>query len=261
MKRLEGNCRFIVWTVMVFFYAPIVVLIANSFNSATFSSQWQGFSFKWYAALFRDTELWHALLNSLKAATASTAASVCLGTTAALALHKWRSRLQTLHYGLIYTHLVLPDILMGISLLLFFIAIGAELGLGTIIIAHTTFCISYVAMSVLGRLQDFDDSLVEAAKDLGANVWTTFWRVQLPLMKPGIIAGGLLAFTLSIDDFVITFFVTGDGSDTLPIQIYSMIKHSRRLPVINALSTVMLIFTATMVFSSRMIQRRAEKRG
>ena len=256
MRKLENHCRITVWATLLFFYAPIFVMIANSFNAARYSGSWKGFTFMWYGMLFKDAEIWRALGNSLIVALASTAVSVCLGTTAALALHKWRSRAQTFHYGLVYTNLVLPDILMGISLLLFFMAVGAELGLGTIILAHTTFCVSYVAMSVLGRLHDFDDHLIEAAHDLGANSWTAFARVRFPLILPGIIAGGLLAFTLSIDDFVITFFVTGKGSDTLPVKIYSMIKHSKNLPVINALSTLLMLLTAATVFISRMTQRK-----
>jgi spermidine/putrescine transport system permease protein len=143
---------------------------------------------------------------------------------------------------------------MGISLLLFFAALKLELGLFTIFLAHVTFCISYVAMVVLGRLQDFDYAIVEAAQDLGAGWWTTLWRVLLPLLMPGIVAGGLLAFTLSIDDFVITFFVAGPGSTTLPIRIYSMIKHGSP-PLINALSSILLLVTFLAVFFSQRLTK------
>ena len=259
MKRMERHCQNVLWTVLLFFYIPIIVLIVNSFNVSKFSGAWEGFTLKWYIMLFHDKGIWHAMLNTLKVAFGSTAVSVILGTTAALALHKWKGKIQLFHYGLIYTHLVLPDILMGISLLLFFIALGMQQGLFTVFLAHTTFCLSYVAMAVLGRLQDFDNSYLEAARDLGANTWTTFWRVQFPLILPGIIAGGLLAFTLSIDDFVITFFVSGPGSDTLPVKIYGMIKRSPRLPMINALSTLMLIVTVLSVIASRKLQNHQEK--
>ena len=211
--------------VLVFFYLPVVVLVINSFNLSRFGSHWEGWSIYWYIRLFHEREIWQALANSLLIAVSATALSVLLGTIAALALHRYHSQLQKFHYVLIYTPLVVPEILMGISLLLFFVALGMELGLFTIFLAHVTFCISYVAMVVLGRLQDFDDSIIEAAQDLGAGWWATTWRVVLPLLAPGIFAGGLLAFTLSIDDFVITFFVAGPGSTTLPIRIYSMIKH------------------------------------
>lgn len=261
MRRMEHHCRNVLWIVLLFFYIPIVVLIVNSFNQSKFSGAWEGFTLKWYVMLFNDQAIWHAMLNTLKVALASTGLSVVLGTTAALALHRWQGKIQLFHYGLIYTHLVLPDILMGISLMLFFIAVGFPRSLFTVFLAHTTFCLSYVAMAVLGRLQDFDKNLLEAARDLGADTWTTFWRVQFPLILPGIVAGGLLAFTLSIDDFVITFFVSGPGADTLPVKIYGMIKRSPRLPMINALSTLMLLVTLLTVVASRMLQNHKDQKG
>jgi spermidine/putrescine transport system permease protein len=147
---------------------------------------------------------------------------------------------------------------MGIGLLLSFGAVGLGLGLFTIFLAHVTFCVSYVAMVVLGRLQDFDDAVVEAAQDLGAGWWTITWRILLPLLAPGILAGGLLAFTLSIDDFVISFFVAGPGSTTLPIRIYSMIRHGSP-PLINALSTLLLVVTFFAVWLSQRLTARVEK--
>ncbi len=236
------------WAVLIFFYLPIFVLIIHSFNASRFSGAWEGFSLRWYIRLFSERDIWLALKNTLIVATATTVLSMVLGTIAAFALHRFNSRLQKVHYTLIYTPLVVPDILMGISLLLFFVAIGLQLGLLTIFLAHTSFCVSYVALVVLARLQDFDFAIIEAAQDLGANWWTTTWRVLLPLLAPGIAAGGLLAFTLSIDDFVITFFVTGPGATTLPIQIYSMIKHGAP-PLINALSTLLLIVTFVIVWT------------
>ena len=145
---------------------------------------------------------------------------------------------------------MVPEILMGMSLLLLFVALGVNLGLGTIILAHVTFCISFVTLVVLARLQDFDYSIVEASLDLGANWWVTTWRVLIPMLAPGILAGGLLAFTLSIDDFVVTFFVAGPGATTLPIQVYSMIKHGST-PLINALSTLLLVATFALVTAAQ----------
>ena len=259
MKRMERHSRAVLWIVLLFFYIPVAVLVVNSFNSNRYCGTWDHFTLKWYTTLFNDVTMWRALRNTLEIAFMSTLTSMILGTCAALAIHKWKGKIQALHYGLIYTHLVLPDILMGISLLLFFIAIGLNQGMFTIYLAHTTFCISYVSMAVLGRLQDFDSSMIEAAKDLGANSWQTFWKVQFPMLLPGIAAGGLLAFTLSIDDFVITFFVSGPGSETLPLKIYGMIKRSRNLPIINALSTLMLLVTVLAVVASRMLQRNGEQ--
>jgi len=240
--------------VVVFLYLPIAVLTANSFNTSRFGGTWEGFTLKWYYQLLLDNQVWIAFANSLLIAAGATLSSCVLGTTAALALHRWNTRLQVFHYSLIYTPLVIPEILMGISLLLSFTAVGIDCGLHTILIAHTTFCVSYVTMTVLSRLQDFDDSLIEAARDLGANAWISFIKVQFPLLLPGIVSGGLLAFTLSIDDFVITFFVAGPGSSTLPLMVYSMIKHSPKLPVINCLSSVMLLLTCLLVLASRALQ-------
>jgi spermidine/putrescine transport system permease protein len=240
---------------MAFFYLPILVLVVNSFNPARFSSRWQGFSLVWYRRLFESPEIWQALRNTLVIAVSVTAVAVVLGTAAAYALHRYgASRLQKVHYTLIYQPLVVPEILMGISLLMAFVAAGVPLGLFTIFLAHVTFCTSFVAMTVLGRLQDFDFSIIEAARDLGASPWQSTRKVLLPVLMPGIVAGGLLAFTLSIDDFVITFFVAGPGSTTLPLRIYSMIKFGAP-PMINALSTLLLAVTVAAVLASRRLAR------
>ncbi|MEW6338543.1 MAG: ABC transporter permease subunit [Acidobacteriota bacterium] len=242
---------------MLFFYLPILVLVVNSFNASRFGSTWQGWTLDWYRRLAGEREIWAALRLTLIIALASTAASVVLGTTAALALHRFSTRVQRFHSALISVPLVMPEILMGISLLLFFAAVGLDLGLLTVILAHVTFSLSYVAMVVLGRLEGFDDALLEAARDLGAGRWTATRRVLLPLLAPGIGAGALLAFTLSVDDFVITFFVAGPGTTTLPIRIYSMIKHGSP-PLINALSTILLVVTFLAVWlSQRLATRRS----
>jgi spermidine/putrescine transport system permease protein len=226
--------------VLAFFYLPILILVVNSFNPARFSSRWQGFSLVWYARLFASPEVWQALRNTLIIAVSVTAVSVVLGTAAAFALHRYAaSRLQRIHYTLIYTPLVVPEILMGISLLMFFVAAGVPLGLFTIFLAHVTFCVSYVA---------------EAAQDLGASPWQSARRILIPMLMPGIVAGALLAFTLSVDDFVITFFVAGPGSTTLPLRIYSMIKYGAP-PMINALSTLLLAVTLTTVLLSQRLIR------
>jgi spermidine/putrescine transport system permease protein len=242
--------------VLLFLYLPVLVLVLNSFNAARFGGEWAGFTLDWYRRLWRAREIWHALGNTLVIAAAATAISCVLGTTAALALDRYRSRLQGAHYLLVYAPLVVPEILMGMSLLLFFVALGLRLGYVTIVVSHVTFCVSYVAMVVLGRLQDFDWGLVEAAQDLGADPWTATRRVLLPLLAPGIAAGALLAFTLSVDDFVITFFVAGPGTTTLPLHIYSMIKHGSP-PLINALSTLLLALTVTTVWlSQRLLEEK-----
>lgn len=247
---------FLAWFVLFFLYLPIVVLVANSFNESRFGGVWTGFSLKWYAKLWNERAIWVALTNSLLVATCSTVVSTVLGTLAALALYKYKTFVQKSHYGLIYIPLIIPDILMGVSLLLFFVSLKWPLGLFTVFIAHTTFCISYVTMLVRSRLQNFDHALVEAAYDLGANSWDVFYRVMIPYLSPAIIAGALLAFTLSIDDFVITFFIVGPGVTTLPIYVYGMIKFGSP-PLINALSTILIAVTFCIVwFTHRLSEKK-----
>jgi spermidine/putrescine transport system permease protein len=239
-------CLSVTTLVFIFLYLPIILLIINSFNDSKFGSVWTGFTFKWYQKLFSEPEVWEAFVNSLIVGFSSTIASTVIGTAAACALFRYKSPLQAIHYTFIYSPLIIPDILMGISLLLFFVALNVKLGLFTIFLAHTTFCISYVAMLMLSKLQNFDFTVVEAAQDLGANKIETIKRVLLPLMAPGLTAAALLSFTLSIDDFVITFFVAGEGATTLPLYIYSMIKYGST-PIINALSTIILFITVGLV--------------
>ena len=246
------------WGILLFFYLPIILLVINSFNASRTSGSWDGFTFKWYVQLFKHREIWYALRSTLIVAVIATAASTILGTLAAIALHKYKGYIQNAHYCLVYTPLIVPEILLGIGLLLFFVALKVELGLTTVIIAHITFCLSYVTMAVLSRLQDFDNSIIEASEDLGASSWTTTWRVLIPVIFPGILSGALLAFTLSLDDFVISFFVAGPGSTTLPIQIYSMIKRGS-MPLINALSTLLLAITFIAILIYQMVMNRKNK--
>lgn len=248
--------------VLVFLYLPILLLVVNSFNEARYSSTWGGFTLKWYEALLdrQNRDLWDAARRTLLIALASSGISMVLGTLSACALHWHRSRLQQINHGVLYLPIVIPDLLMGISLLLFFVALGATLGAGTILIAHITFCASFVTVVVLGRLQGFDENVIAAARDLGASRRVIIRRIILPLLAPGIVAGGLLAFTLSVDDYVITFFVTGPGSATLPLKIYSMVKHSKDLPVINAISTLFLVLTFLIVWISQRLNETQPNR-
>ncbi|PAW64795.1 MAG: spermidine/putrescine ABC transporter permease [Verrucomicrobiia bacterium Tous-C2TDCM] len=253
---------FILSLVLVFLYLPILLLVVNSFNEARYSSTWGGFTLKWYEALLdrQNRDLWDAAQRTLLIALASSGISMILGTLSACALHWYRSRLQRINYGILYLPIVIPDLLMGISLLLFLVALGVTLGSGTILIAHVTFCASFVTVVVLGRLQGFDENVIAAARDLGASKWVIIRRIILPLLAPGIVAGGLLAFTLSVDDYVITFFVTGPGSTTLPLKIYSMVKHSKDLPIINAISTLFLILTFLIVWLSQRLTEHQPNR-
>ncbi len=257
----------VLWAVLVFLYVPILLVFAYGFipNGISMSffdarGQFSGFTTKWYAQIFSGNFAVRDLLSSfwlsLTIAGLATVASSVLGTTAALALHRWKDRIQSIHHALVYVPLVMPDILIGISLLMLFVAVKIDCGFWTILVAHITFCVSYVAMTVLARLADFDDRIVEAAYDLGAGPWTAFLKVELPVLMPGIVAGGLLAFTLSIDDVVITSFVNGAGTNTFPTYVSSMTKHSRNLPSVFALSTLMLIFTCVLAGISRLLTGR-----
>ena len=252
--------------VLAFLYVPILLVVVygfipNGISMSFFDSagRFSGFTGKWYAMIFTGNMRLDALMQSfwlsLTIAGLATLVSCAIGTTAALALHRWKGRLQAVHHALVYTPLVMPDILIGISLLMLFVACSVDCGFGTILVAHVTFCVSYVVMTILARLQDFDDRLIEAAYDLGAGPWYTFFHVQLPILLPGIVAGGLLAFTLSIDDVVITSFVNGAGTNTFPTYVSSMTKHSRNLPAVFALSTLMLLFTCALVGLSKLIAR------
>jgi len=243
--------------VLIFLFAPLVVLVINSFNASRFGGEWDGFTWAWYEKLWQADEVWESLAVTLKIAVTASLASMLLGTLAAFVLHRYRSWLQSAHSMLVTLPLVMPDILMGMSLLALFVVTGVETGLLTIWIAHVTFCLSFVTMVVLGRLQDFDFTLIDAARDLGATRAQAVRRVLLPLLLPGVLAGGLLAFTLSIDDYVITFFVSGPGTTTLPLRVASMMRTSRSLPVINALSTLLITGTFLIAALTFRLQRRS----
>ncbi len=242
-------------SVILFFWIPILVLVVNSFNASRFGSVWGGFSLKWYIKLFEDRNVWRSLENTTIVAVVSTSVSLVFGSLAGFTLYRYKSNLQKIHLGLVSLPLVIPDILMGMSLLLFFISLKVRLSLFTVILGHITFCISYVAVTILARLQDFDYRVVEAARDLGARGWVLFRRIYIPLLFPGLLAGAMLSLTLSLDDFIITFFTAGPGSSTLPLQIYSMIKFGTP-PMINALSTLFLMITFLIAFAYQKISRR-----
>jgi len=239
----------------VFLYFPIIILVVFSFNASRYASgAWRGFSLEWYATLFSNEAIGVALKNTLVVAGVSTFVSTVFGTMVALAMERYRFRGKLAFDALLYLPIIIPDIAMAVMLLLFFVLGRARLSLVTIIISHVTFNISFVAVVVRARLAYFDISLEEAAQDLYANEWQTFRRVTLPLIMPGILGGALLAFTLSIDDFVITFFTSGPGSTTLPLRIYSMVKLGVT-PEINALSSVMLLVSMGLVLLSFLLQK------
>jgi len=231
------------YAVYAFLYLPLVIVVAYSFNDSKLNAEWVGFTWSWYDKLFHNQEMLTAAWHSLLIATVSAAVATVLGTLAGMAMHRYRPKLLP---GLVLAPIAMPDILMGVSLLMFFILLNMTLGLMSIMLAHITFCIGFVALSVQARMTGLDQSLTEAARDLGATPWRCFRLITLPLLAPGILAGALMAFTLSIDDFVITFFVAGVGSSTLPLQIYSMVKIAVT-PEVNAISTLLMLLTLVLI--------------
>ena len=238
--------------VYMFLYLPIIILVAFSFNKDPRNAVWQGLTLEWYVKLFHDAALMKAFGNSFRVAALSTILSTGIGTAAALALHRYRFPGRQAVSGLALLPMMVPEIVTGISLLTFFVRLGIQLSYWTIVVAHVAFSIGYVTLTVQARLAGSTLDLEEAAADLGAGPYTTFRLVTLPRMLPGVVSGALLAFTLSFDDFVITFFTAGVGAGTLPLTIYSMIKFGVT-PEINAVSTLMLSFTMVlMVLWSRL---------
>lgn len=227
----------------LFLYAPLAVVIVFSFNDSKLNAQWVGFTTAWYVKLFHNEQMMLAARNSMVIALVSAAAATVLGTMAGFAMHRYRTRVLPV---LVLTPIAIPEILMGVALLMFFVLINLTLGLVSITLAHIAFCIGYVAIVVRARLAGMDESLVEAARDCGASPLAAFRHVTLPLIMPGVIAGALMAFTLSIDDFVITFFTAGATASTLPLQIYSMVKIAVT-PEVNAISTLLLLLTLTLI--------------
>jgi spermidine/putrescine transport system permease protein len=228
-----------------FLYIPLVVVVIFSFNDSKLNAEWVGFTLDWYRKLMGNEEMLKAAVNSLIIAFSAAGLATVLGTMAGIAMHRYRSRVLPF---LTLTPVAMPEILLGVSLLIFFISTFGEesLSLLTVIVAHTTFCIGFVAIIVRARLSGMDESIFEAARDLGATPWQSFRLVTLPLIMPGVVAGALMAFTLSIDDFVITFFTAGAGVPTLPLTIYTMIKIAVT-PEVNALSTLLMLLTLTMI--------------
>lgn len=251
-RRLLGAHAALVY---LFLYVPILILIIFSFNSQRLNVSWEGFTLRWYADLFSDRQIGRAVGNSLVVAAVSTVVATAIGTLTAFAFSRHQFRGRRLLEGLLYVPIILPEIIMGISLLVVFVTLGMELGRITIIIAHITFSISFVFVVVRARLHDFDRNLERAAMDLGCNEYQTFMKVTLPLVWPGILAGALLALTLSIDDVIISFFTSGPGSTTLPIYIYGMVRVAVR-PTINALATILMVVTLTAVVIAQRLQNR-----
>ena len=242
--------------VYLFLHLPILVLTIFSFNDSKFSVEWQGFTLRWYQRLLERPDVLNGLRASLVVGVAATVVSTVLGTMLALGLGRHQFRGRRMLEGFLYLPVVTPEIVVGISLLVLFALVRFPLGLTTITIAHVAFCISFVVIIVLARLKGMDQHLEEAALVLGADELTTFRRVTLPQLWPGVFAGALLAFTMSFDDFVITSFVSGSGSSTLPLVVYGMVRRTIE-PSINAISTIILLVTAALIYGAdRLVRAR-----
>jgi len=258
------------WVVFLFLYAPIALLIAFSFNDNSNVSIWTEPSFRWYGAMFQDANVMSALRNSLIVALFSTIVSTVVGTMLAIALERYRFRGRGTLDGIAYLPIIIPDVTMAVMLLIFFFQgfgilndlLGIQLrnGLLTIILSHIAFSIPFVAVVVRARLAQLDNSLEEAAADLYAGRWQTFRRVTLPLIAPGVAGGALLALTLSLDDVVVTQFVSGAGATTLPVYVFGLVRRGVT-PLINAVSTLMLVASMVLVGISLGFQRGAGARG
>jgi len=259
MDRTPRWLGALVGVVYFFLHLPLLVLVVFSFNASKFSVEWTGFTLDWYRLLVRRPDILAGLRVSLIVGLCATAIATVLGTLLALALARHRFRGRRALESLLYVPLVTPEIVVGISLLILFAGFKVALGITTIVIAHVAFSISFVTIVVLARLAGMDEHLEEAAMILGADEWTTFFRVTLPQLMPGVLSGALLAFTLSFDDYVITSFVAGSGSSTLPVVVYGMVRRNIE-PTVNAVSTVVLVFTSLLIYLADRLGRERARR-
>ena len=248
MFKMVGRRGMGLWTAALsayaFLYLPLFIVIIYSFNDSRLNAEWVGFTWRWYDVLLHDEDMLAAAGNSLLIATVSSLTATVLGTMAGIAIHRYKMRALSF---MVMAPVAMPEILLGVSLLLFFIQVlNLTLGMLSIMIAHITFSIGFVAIVVRTSLAGLDEGLFEAARDCGASPWETFRYITFPLIMPAVIAGGLMAFTLSLDDFVITFFTAGVGVSTLPLRIYSMIKIAVT-PEVNAVSTLLMLLTLTII--------------
>lgn len=246
---------FVSMLVFAFLYIPLLFVVGYSFNANRVVTVWTGFTFDWYADVLQNRDIQRALWNSLRVATVATIASVIFAIGLAIGLLRMARLGKTFAWGLIGAPLIIPEIVFAIGSLALFVQLGLELGIPAITLAHTAFCIPFALLPIRARLQGVDMAVYEAAADLGANEWTIFRRITLPLLAPGIVAGALLAFIISLDDFIVSYFLAGPGGTTLPVYIFGMIRNAIT-PGVNALSTLLLLATVILVTVSFLISRR-----
>lgn len=256
-KFFRGGLMLLVYAAL---YIPILILVINSFNASRFGFDWQGFSTQWYSMLFNNESLMEAAWRSLMIAIFSATCSTLMGSLTAVALYRYRFRGKPFVSGMLFIVLVSPDIVMAISLLVLFLLMGISLGFWSLLIAHVTFCLPFVVITVFSRLKGFDVRMLEAARDLGATESTILRRIILPLMMPAIAAGWLLSFTLSMDDVVVSSFVTGPDYEILPLKIYSMVKVGVS-PEVNALATLLMAMSFLLIAISQLLLRDHTKKA
>jgi len=254
-KKPSGWLRLYAVLAFAYIYLPILLLMVFSFNSQKLNLRWEGFTLHWYQTLFNDQNIIRATENTLIVALVSTLVATIIGTLAALALQRYRFPGYAVAETTLYIPVIIPEVVMGIALLAFFSLVRLQLGLVSITLAHIAFSIPFVTLVVRARLHDFDRAIEEAAMDLGANEYITFGRVTLPTIMPGVLAGALLAFTLSLDDYVITYFTAGPGSTTLPLKVFSMVRFAVT-PEVNALSTLWVLTVFVILGFGQILQRR-----
>jgi spermidine/putrescine transport system permease protein len=248
---------FAAWTgvVFAFFYLPIAILVLFSFNESRLNIVWTGFTLDWYRFLFEDRGLVRTLQNSLIVAAATTALSVVLGTAGGWLLYRYRYRAATVLETLVFLPMIVPEVILGVSLLILFVTVGLRLGYTTIVISHVTFCFPFVMAAVQARLAGLDPSLEEAALDLGATPPQAFTKVLVPYLMPAIVSGALMAFTLSLDELIVTWFTASASTRTLPLEIFGRVKKGLD-PSLNAISTVFIVFTVFAVGLTELLRRR-----
>lgn len=257
-KRRTSNIlrNIYIGLVFAFLFLPILMVIIFSFNTSEINIVFEGFTLKWYGTFFQNRTLMESLVNTLIIAVASTVISVIIGTLGAVGLGKYEFKGKKIIDILLYVPIVIPEIVLGVALLSIFTLCDLSMGLGTMILGHVTFCIPFVVISVRARLAGSDKNLEEAAMDLGANHFMTFIKVTLPLIMPGVLSGAMLSVSLSLDDIIISFFLAGPGSTTLPLKIQDMVKHGVS-PEVNALSTIItLIIIVGLSFNTRLQIKR-----
>ena len=245
----------LVGAVFLYLYVPIGVLVVNGFNADKYGTHWTGFTFKWFYKLLGNANLMEAATHSLIVAVSSATLATLLGCLGAIALYRYPFRGKSFSSGLVFVEMMAPDIVLAIAFLLMFMALGVSLGFWSLLVAHTTFCLPFTLITVYSRLNNFDVAVLDAARDLGAGEWTAIRKILLPMTAPALVSGWLLSFTLSLDDVIISSFVSGPGYEILPIRVFSMVKVGIS-PEVNVLATLLLVLSLTLVLLSQWFSKR-----